>query len=102
MPDPDLEISGGGEEGGGGKGGRGERGGGLQKNFFFALWASVWSKNKVGPGPPGPSPGFATVKFPVVDHRCHHGEKSISYLLSHLDKCLVALDTNRNEDNTKH
>ena len=96
MPDPDFEISG----EGGGEGGRG--GGGLQKNFFFALWASVGSKNKVGPGPPGPSPTSATVKFPVVDHRCHHGEKSISDLLSHLDKCLVALDTNRNKDHTKH
>ena len=101
MTDPDFEISGEGRgRGGGGEGGDG--GGGLQKNFFFALWASVWSKNKVGPGPPGPSPGFATVKFPVVDLRCHRGEKSISCLLSHLDKCLVTLNTNRNKDHTKH
>ena len=31
------------------------RGGGLQKKFS-ALRASVWSKNKGGPGPPGPLP----------------------------------------------
>ena len=33
------------------------RGGGAwsPKQIFSALWASVWSKNKVG----GPSPGFA-------------------------------------------
>ena len=42
------------------------RGPGLQKNFFPALRASVWSKNKRGggggvPGPLGPSPGSATV-----------------------------------------
>ena len=103
MPYPDLEIRGEGGRGGGRGGERRGRGGAVfKKNFFFALWASVWSKNKVRPGPPRPSPGSATVKFPVVDHRCHHGEKSISYLLSHLDKCLVALDTNRNEDNTEH
>ena len=57
MPDPDLEISGGegGERGGeggesGGEGGEGGEGGGLPQNFFFSLWASFWSKNKVGPG----------------------------------------------------
>ena len=38
---------------GGGGGGRSE------KNFFSALRASVWSKNKGGP--PGPSPESATV-----------------------------------------
>ena len=58
--DPDLEI------------GRGEgrssrplhKGGrsGLQKkNCFSALWASVWSKNKGGPGLLVPYPGYATV-----------------------------------------
>ena len=44
MPDPDLEIRGGG-------------GGGVSKKVFG------WSKNKVGggaPGPLGPSPGSAT------------------------------------------
>ena len=38
VPNPDLET-----------------GGGLQKIFFPALWASVWSKNKEG----GASPGSA-------------------------------------------
>ena len=39
------------------------RGGEVSKKFFWALWASVWSKNKVGgggTGPPGPSRGSAT------------------------------------------
>ena len=38
MPDPDLEIRGG--------------GGVVSKNFFSALWASVCSKNRRGAGPP--------------------------------------------------
>ena len=36
-------------------------GGGLQKKHFSALRASVWSKNKVGGGGAGPSPGSAAV-----------------------------------------
>ena len=36
-------------------------GGAVSKKFFFALQASVWSKNKEGPGP-GPSPISVTVK----------------------------------------
>ena len=64
--EPDVLDSGGSrpsdKRGGGGRGGGHQdheiRGGGLsQKNVFSALWASVWSKNKVG----GPSSGFATV-----------------------------------------
>ena len=44
---------------GGGKGGEGESR--SQKKFFFsALRASLWSKSKGCPGPPGPSPGSAT------------------------------------------
>ena len=39
MPDPDLEITGWG-------------GHGLPPNFFSALRASVWSKNKGGRAPP--------------------------------------------------
>ena len=35
----------------------GKKGGGLQNNFFWALRASVWSKNGGGGG----SPGSATV-----------------------------------------
>ena len=54
--DPDLEISGGG--GGGGQTTRflGKGGAVSRKNF------SVWSKNRGGAGPPGPSrgPGSAT------------------------------------------
>ena len=37
-----------------------DKGGWSQKNCFSALQASVWSSNK-GVGPPGPSPGSATV-----------------------------------------
>ena len=62
VPDPDLEIRGG---GGGGRSSRpldsGER---SPKKVFSALRASVWSKNKGGgPGPPGPSPRPATVWY---------------------------------------
>ena len=51
VADPDLQISG---EGSGHpnfeiRGG----GGGFKKTNFSALRASVWSKNKRGPGPPG-------------------------------------------------
>ena len=35
-------------------------GGAVSKKFFFALWASVWSKNKGDPGL-GPSPISVTV-----------------------------------------
>ena len=53
MADPDLEIRGAVIQTLGG-------GGGLPKNFFSALRASVWSRNKGVPGPPGPSLGSAT------------------------------------------
>ena len=57
VADPDLQIS---------KGGviqtLREWGVGLKKIFLLALRASFWSKNKGGPGPPGLSPGSATVK----------------------------------------
>ena len=59
MADPDLQIRGSGEGG--------ERGGGHPDPEIRGkgtLQASVvWSKNKGGSGPPGPSPGFATVLF---------------------------------------
>ena len=98
-------------EGGGGRGGRGEggkggeggRGGAVSQKIFFSPFGPQFGrKTRWGQAPPGPFPTSATVKFPVVDHRRHHGERSISCLLSHLDKCLVALDTNRNKDHTKH
>ena len=53
VADADLQIRGGGRVGviqPWDKGGSGAR---LQK-IFSALWASVWSKNKGGVGPPGP------------------------------------------------
>ena len=46
------------------------RGGSLQKHFFFALWASVWSKNRAGVGgvgPLGPSPRSATARDHMID-----------------------------------
>ena len=47
VPDPDLEIRGGGQSSRPlGKGGGG--GGQSPENFFFALWASVWSKTNGG------------------------------------------------------
>ena len=46
MPDPDLEIRGGG----------GYLGHGLPPKFFSALRASVWSKNEGGRAPPPDPP----------------------------------------------
>ena len=69
MADPDLQIRGegkgeGGGEGGGGHGHPDPEIRGVSKTSFLALWASVWSKNKVGggggAGSPGPSHGYAT------------------------------------------
>ena len=55
VPNPDLEI-----RGGGGHPDPGISGGaGLQK-YVSALRVSVWSKNRGGLGPPAPSPGSAT------------------------------------------
>ena len=58
VADPDLQI---------GEGGRSslpwDKGGGgvpVSKKIFSALRASLWSKSKGCPGPPGPSPGSAT------------------------------------------
>ena len=59
MANPDLQI----REGPGhpdpeimGRGGGGEEGCLSPKKIFSALRASVWSNNKGGSGPPGPSP----------------------------------------------
>ena len=55
VADPDPQISG----GGGGVGHPDPEtsgGGGLQKKVFSALRASVWYKNKGGPGPPRAPP----------------------------------------------
>ena len=57
VPDPGHKI-----RGGGGGGGRGKM---VSKEFFSALWASLWSiKKKEGGGqtPPGSSPGSVTVR----------------------------------------
>ena len=61
VADPDLQ-------GGGGRGHRDPeiRGVGSPKNFFSALRASFWSKNKGGGGPPGPSPGSATATLAIL------------------------------------
>ena len=56
MPDPHLEI----------RGARSSRpldkGGAVSKKKISVLRASVWSKNKGGTGPLGPSPVSATAK----------------------------------------
>ena len=70
VADPDLQVRG----GGGGHpdpeimGG----GGGLQTNFFSALRASVWSKNKGMPGPPGPPGPFPWIRPRGVQSRSNH------------------------------
>ena len=53
VADPDLQI---------------REGGRSPKRFFSALRASFWSKNKRGAGPPGPSPGSATVSLISLPH----------------------------------
>ena len=54
MMDPDFQI-----RGGGGHLDPEIRGAQSPKKFFFALWASFWSKNKGGAGHSGPSPESA-------------------------------------------
>ena len=54
MADPDFQIRG----GGGGGGGGGDKPDPVIK--WGRAWSPFWSKNKGGPGPPGPSPGSAT------------------------------------------
>ena len=49
--DPDLQVG-----GGAGHPDPELEGGGSQKNFFSAPRASIWSKNKGGPGSPMPLP----------------------------------------------
>ena len=57
LADPDLQI----RWSGGGRSSRPlDKGEAVSKNIFSVLRASVWSKNKGEPGPPGPSPGSAT------------------------------------------
>ena len=65
------------EWGGGGGGGGGEssviqtlrKGGSVSDKTFSALCASVWSKIKGGPVPPGPSPESATeYKYISIAH----------------------------------
>ena len=58
VPNPDLEIKGGGSSSRPLDKGEGPV---FKKNFFSTFRASVWSKNKRGgEGRPGPSPGSAT------------------------------------------
>ena len=54
VPVPDLEIRGRGVGGGPPDPEISGGGGGVLQKFFSALWVSVWSKNKGGPGPPSP------------------------------------------------
>ena len=60
VADPDLQIRG---EGHGHPDPRpcDKRGDSVSNKMFSALWAPVWSKNKEGLGPLGPSPGSATI-----------------------------------------
>ena len=71
MPDQDLEIRGG---GGGVRSSRSlKKGGpGLEKKFFRHFGPHFGGKIRGDPGPPGPSPGSATVKSLIT------GQGSIS------------------------
>ena len=88
MADPDAEIRGGGDPG-------------LKKNFFSALWASFWSKNKGGLGPPGPSPGSAT-ESTYSDQRWYHMRSTFTSItcctiISSFDACYVKEVKNENK-----
>ena len=63
MVDPVLQIGGKGQSSR-----RWDKGGGspVSKKFFLAHWASLWSKNKGGVGPPGLSPGSATGHYTEI------------------------------------
>ena len=64
VPDPDLEI--GGRGGGGGVHPDPElRVGGSRLQIFFWLFGPQFGLRIRVPGPPGPSPGSATVMLPV-------------------------------------
>ena len=63
VPDPNLEIRWG--------------GGIVSKKIFSAFWASVWSKNKEGAGPPVPSPGSATARKGIEIYKNDH--HSVTY-----------------------
>ena len=65
MAESDLQIRG--EGGGGGGHPDPEIGDPGLKNFFPALWASVWSKNKGGPRPPGPLPWIRHCSRPKLE-----------------------------------
>ena len=87
LADPDAEIRGGDP--------------GLQKNFFSALWASFWSKNKGGLGPPGPSPGSAT-ESTYSDQRWYHMRSTFTSItcctiISSFDACYVKEVKNENK-----
>ena len=72
VPAPDLEIIGGG-------GGHGS-----PKKFFLALQASVWSKNKGGPGFPVSFPWIrhCSVKYSLVDNINKAGVSLGSFLVN--------------------
>ena len=76
-------------------------GGAFSKKFLSALQASVWSENKGGLGPPGPSPGSATDSL-VTERKEREKKIAISArtpLLGHKnDNCLLSCNRFLNFD----
>ena len=67
--------------------------------MFSALRASVWSKNKGGPGPPSPSPGSATElserleQAPVTLKKIRDCSQSRLYVLLVCAECTCTIKT---------
>ena len=74
-------------------------GGGLQKKMLSSLRASVWSKNKGGPGLPGPSPGSVTElserleQAPVTLNKIRDCSQSRLYVLLGSAECTSTIKT---------
>ena len=88
------------DKGGGGEGGGDHpdpeiRGEGVCKKIFLALRASVWSKNKGGPAPPGTSPRSATAiergvfAIAMIYHVGNYSAKNFRSDLTNLYGCLL-------------
>ena len=96
MPDPDPKIRGGGRSP---KKPLDKRGGRSPKKMFSSPGASVWSKNKAGPGLPGPSPGSVTElserleQAPVTLNKIRDCSQSRLYVLLVCAECTCTIKT---------
>ena len=89
VPDPDLKTRGG---GGGGRAGHQDpeiRRGRVSTKVFSALQASVWSKNKWGPSPPGSTTGKVRLCQTQVVDLIDHLVEIKRYLSKHTSNFLL-------------